>query len=124
MLKKVSFLILFTLLLVACEDAEKMNFVGKTKEWDVEFEVLVDDENPTGELEIQYIGENPIPEEITYLIQSPNGTISGTNFLNEEGIFTTIEENCSSCTSVDETTEMAILIEWEKQTELFTLQFE
>lgn len=74
-------------------------------------------------LQIEYIGKKPIPKQIGYRIETPSGSSTEIGLLNNQGILM-ITDVCGECTNVNEETGINMAVEWGRQIELFTLQFE
>ncbi|RJS59376.1 hypothetical protein [Bacillus sp. PK3_68] len=59
-----------------------MNFTGETITWRVNYKVnVLDTDSKSTSLTIQYMGEKPVPEEITYAVESLHGKLEGEDSL-------------------------------------------
>lgn len=123
MIKRAIFVFIVLIVLTACQNTKEWTFVGETKNWRVVYEVVMEKKQESSILQIEYIGKKPIPKQIGYRIETPSGSSTEIGLLNDQGILM-ITDVCGECTNVNEETGINMAVEWGRQIELFTLQFE
>jgi hypothetical protein len=72
-------LLLFSsVLLTVCSASKLMNFVGESENWQVNYEVnVLDEDSESTNITINYIGENPTPKAINYVLEGVTGQSEG-----------------------------------------------
>lgn len=109
------------LLLTACTNQKTFHFHGESENWDVRYVVdIVGENSESSSIVIRYFGEASVPEKIYYYIDHGSGASSG-NVSLDEGVLRTSGGSCSGCAVTKENEEIDVIIEWNGETENFTL---
>lgn len=119
--KKTILLCFLFLFLVACSNQQTYYYKGESENWDVKYTINVTGkDSQSGDIMIRYIGDNEIPKEINYEINSSSGTVSGNHELND-GVLETSGSTCSGCGVTKENAELDVTINWDGKSDSFTL---
>ena len=123
MIKKV--LMLFPILsvfLTACSDSKLMNFTGKSENWLLNYQVnVLDEDTESTNLTIKYIGKNPTPREIHYVVEGVSGKSEGNVTLDNEDLKIG-GHSCSGCAVTQEKEKIKANITWNHQSETLILK--
>lgn len=109
-------------MLTACFGQETFHFEGESDNWQVEYvtDVKSSKDSENGTIKIRYIGENETPDQIYYSIKSGSTDMSGDASMEEE-FLEMAGSNCSGCAVTKENDEFDVMMEWDGQSENFTL---
>lgn len=123
MIKKALILFLISfVLLTACSKSKLINFVGESDNWHVNYEVnLLDVDRESTNVTIKYIGENPAPKEIKYVIEDVSGEMRGEDSL-DNGVLKAAGHSCSGCEVTQENEKINATITWNGKSETFILK--
>lgn len=109
--------------MTACFGQETFHFDGESDNWKVEYiiDVLESKNSEEGTIKIKYIGESEAPNHIDYYIKDGSSEMSG-DLSMQDGTFETQGSNCSGCAVTKEDDEFEVTIEWNGESEHFTLK--
>ena len=116
-------LVVLILLLSACNSVDRYNFSGNTDNWSVEYTVDVNglsEQDALGAL--KYVGEEPAPDLISFIIDMKPGTVAGNDMPLREGIVQVKGSSCSGCAIVQDNQEIEVTINWAENEETFIIK--
>ncbi|MFJ8235461.1 phosphoadenosine phosphosulfate sulfotransferase [Ureibacillus sp. NPDC094379] len=121
--RKGKLLIIFfgILLLFACSTERKqLIFSGESDNWSVRYEVkIIDEDSETKGFIIKYTGNESIPKQLEYAIDSTSG--SGTDLLDKKGVLKMAGSGCDGCAITREDQEIEAIIKWDDKSEIIPL---
>lgn len=122
MLKKVLLLLLISVILGACSKTKIVDFEGKSDNWKVIYTVeILDEQREHTKAKIEYIGENPVPDdEVSYIIETDGGKMAGNTSLDDNGMVEIggSKRSCSDCKIIlDESKNIKATISWKENLE-------
>lgn len=125
-MKKLMWLLVLSMFLSSCGNAERYEFIGSSENWEVLYIVKVTGRNmeETSAI-IKYKGEGKAPKAINYALDGKSGGSSGTDIPITNGMVETAKSSCSGCVTIiqkDEEIDMKIM--WNGQKDQFILTAE
>lgn len=123
--KILTLLLLLVVLLAACSELKMMIFEGESENWLVTYEVQLHDENSEStNLAIKFIGEDPSPQKIKYVVDSVSGKSEGEDSLNSSGVLKIGGHTCSGCSVTRENDNINATIIWNGKSENINLKIQ
>ena len=114
------FLFILSLVLSACSNSNATTFTGESENWKSSVEVSESGNGEKNTVNIEYIGSETPPNEISYTFDTGTNGYFGTTEYKENGIeWETIV--CRDCVPLSKDREFEVEIEWDGKKETFNL---
>ncbi|KGX91168.1 hypothetical protein N781_05160 [Pontibacillus halophilus JSM 076056 = DSM 19796] len=110
-------------LLSACGPNDNLHFEGESPSWSGQLQVYASDEEMNGNYEFRLNSEDhPVIEALSIRINDGSTTLNDERVTTDKAI--TLPIKCSGCATLKNTSEIPVTIDWNGNTESFTLHLQ